>query len=443
LTQRISVIGIGFVGLCTAVGFASKGYTIVASTHNAGNAASINKGVPHFYEPGLQEPLLNAVKSNHLKCVLAREEAVLNTDITFIAVGTPSQPDGSIDLQYMKNSVIEIGKALNKKRTYHLVVVKSTVVPGTTEKLVKPLLEEHSNKQCGHDFGLCMSPEFLREGSALYDTLHPDRIVIGEHDKKSGDILTTLFKNFYSEETPPIVRTNLPTAELIKYANNSFLATKISFINTIANICEKIPGVDVTNIAKGIGLDERINPRFLRAGLGYGGSCFPKDVKALNAISHQLGYASPMLQAIQEVNENQTKRAVEKAKMKLTELKGKKIAILGLSFKENTDDMREARSIPLINQLLEEGANIIAYDPVAIPNAKSIFKDRINYASSSIDCLKDADCCIIVTEWNEFKKLTPENFTQNMKHPILIDGRRIYNPEEYSQKVKFAAIGLG
>lgn len=441
--QGISIVGTGYVGLCTAIAFATKGYKTITSTHNPEKATSINKGIPPFYEPKLQESLQKVVRNGYLKCTLDNKDAILNTDITFIATATPSQPNGTINLQHIRNSTREIAEALNKKDTYHLVVVKSTVVPGTTENVVKPLLEKHSNKHCGSDFGLCMNPEFLREGSALHDTLNPDRIIIGEHDKKSGETLESLYRGFYGDETPPIIRTNLPTAELIKYANNAFLTTKISFINTIANICEKIPRTDVTTVAKGIGLDQRINPRFLRAGLGYGGSCFPKDVKALIAFSSQLGYTPAMLQAIHEVNENQAKHVVKKAKEKLTELKEKRIAVLGLAFKPDTDDMREARSIPIIKQLLNEGANIIAYDPIAIPNAKSIFKNKIRYASSPIDCLKDADCCIIVTEWEEFKKLKPEEFTQNMRHPILIDGRRIYNPTEFSKKLKFAAIGLG
>jgi len=439
----MSVVGTGYVGLCTAVGFATKGYKVITSTHNPEKATSINKGMPPFYEPGLQESLQKVVKNGSLKCVLGREESILNTDITFIATATPSQPNGSINLQHIKNSAREIAEALSKKDTYHLVVGKSTVVPGTTENVIKPLLERHSNKQCGSDFGLCMNPEFLREGSALHDTLHPDRIIIGEYDKKSGETLDVLYKEFYGEETPPTIRTNLPTAELIKYANNTFLATKISFINTIANICEKTPEADITTVAKGMGLDHRINPQFLRAGLGYGGSCLPKDVKALLAFSQKLGYRPTMLQAIQEVNENQAKHAVEKAKRELGELQGKKIAILGMSFKPDTDDMREARSIPIINQLLNEGANVTAYDPVATSNTRSIFRDKIQYASSAIECIENADCCIIVTEWQEFKKLKPEDFTQNMRKPILIDGRRIYNPEEFSKKLNFAAIGLG
>jgi len=441
--QRISIVGTGYVGLCTAIGFATKGYKTITSTHDPEKATSINKGIPPFYEPKLQESLQKVVRNGYLKSTLDNKEAVLNTDITFIATATPSKPNGSINLQHIRNATREIAEALNKKDTYHLVVIKSTVVPGTTKNVVKPLLEKHSNKHCGSDFGLCMNPEFLREGSALHDALNPDRIIIGEHDKKSGDTLQALYQDFYGDKTPPTIRTNLPTAELIKYANNAFLATKISFINTIANICEKIPEADITTVAKGIGLDQRINPQFLNAGLGYGGSCLPKDAKALIAFSNQLGYKPAMLQTVQEVNENQAKHAVEKAKEKLTELKGKKIAILGLSFKPNTDDMREARSIPIINQLLKEGAKVTAYDPIAIPNAKLILKEKIRYASSPVECLKDADCCIIVTEWEEIKKLKPEDFTQNMRQPILIDGRRIYDPKQFSQKLKFTAIGIG
>jgi len=442
-TYNISIVGTGYVGLCTAVGFANKGYKTIASTHNQEKATSINKGIPPFYEHCLQEPLLNAVSNGYLKCVINREEAVLNTDITFITVATPSQPDGSIDLRHIKNSAIEIGEALNKKDTYHLVVVKSTVVPGTTEKVIKPLLEKHSSKHCGSEFGLCMNPEFLREGSALHDTLHPDRIIIGEHDKKSGDTLDALYRDFYGEETPPTIRTNLPTAELIKYANNAFLATKISFINFIANLCQKIPEADIKTVAKGMGLDKRIGPLFLNAGLGYGGSCFPKDVKALIAYSKSLGCNPELLQAVENINEFQPYKAIELCKNFLGNLKNKKIAVLGLAFKPNTDDMREARSIPIINQLLKEGANVTAYDPAAIPNTKTIFKNKIRYASSAIECLKDADCCIIVTEWEEFKRLKMEDFTQNMRQPILINGRRVYNPKEFSKKLEFAAIGLG
>ena len=443
MTKNISVVGMGYVGLCTAIAFTAKGYPVIAVDKDSEKISSINKGVPPFHEPDLRQLLQEATKKGSLKSVLDAEQAITNTDVTFITVGTPSNPDGSVNLGQIEDAAKEIGEALTKKDAYHLVVVKSTVVPGTTENVVKPILEKHSGKTCGINFGLCMNPEFLREGSAVSDALHPDRIVIGEYDKKSGDTLQKLYSDLHAGEPIPIVRTNLPTAELIKYANNAFLATKISYINTIANICEKIPKADVKTVAYAIGLDQRINPKFLNAGLGYGGSCFPKDVKAIIAFSKKLGYTPIMLEATHEVNEKQATKAVKKAKKMLTDLNGKQIAILGLAFKPDTDDMREARSIPTINQLLKEGAKITAYDPVAVPTAKAIFGNKINYASSPITCLKDADCCIIVTEWNEFKQLTPKTFKQHMKQPFLIDGRRVYNPQEYSKHLNFAAIGLG
>jgi UDPglucose 6-dehydrogenase len=441
--HTISIIGTGYVGLSIALGFTSKGYTVITSDPDNEKTKKIQEGILPFHEPKLQEQLETAVKTGKLTCIMNCEEAILNTNITFVAVGTPNQPDGSIDLQYIKNAACEIGDALKKKNTYHLIVIKSTVTPTTTENALKPLVETHSGKNCGEDFGLCMSPEFLREGSALQDLLHPDRIIIGEYDKKSGDTLEALFQDFYSENTPPIIRTNLPTAELIKYASNAFLATKISFINTVANICEKTRGADGTMVAKGIGLDKRIGALFLNAGLGYGGSCFPKDLKALLAYSRTIGYKPALLDAVENVNKTQPYKAIELCKRFLNDLKNKNIAVLGLAFKPNTDDMRDAVSIPIINQLLKESAKVTAYDPVAIPNAKSIFRDRINYATSAIQCLNNADCCILVTEWDEFKKLKPDEFTKNMKQSILIDGRRIYDPDEFSGKMKFAAIGLG
>jgi UDPglucose 6-dehydrogenase len=441
---NLSVIGIGYVGLCTAVGFASRGYNVIASTHDAEKAGKINNGIPPFHEPNLRKMLEETIQNGRLKCLINQtEKAVVETDLTFDAVGTPSRTDGSIDLQFIETSTNEIGKALNKKNTYHVVVVKSTVVPGTTKDLVKPILEKESKKKCGSDFGLCMNPEFLRQGSAFEDTLNTDRIVIGEHDKKSGDTLENLYKDFYGQNKPPTIRTTLATAELIKYASNSLLATKISFINMIADVCEKIPDADVKTVATAMGLDKRIGPLFLNAGLGYGGSCFPKDVKALIAYSKNLGYNPQLLEAVENVNEAQPLRAVQLCKEQLGPLKGRHIAVLGLAFKPDTDDMREARVIPIINNLIKEGANVTAYDPVAMPVARTIFKTKIRYATSATECLRKADCCIIVTEWDEFKKLKPEDFTENMRQAILIDGRRIYNAEEFSRKLKFVAIGLG
>jgi len=371
------------------------------------------------------------------------ETAIAETDLTFVAVGTTSKPDGSIDLKFTESVAHDIGKALNRKEKYHIVIIKSTVVPGATQDLVKPILEQESAKKCGSDFGLCMNPEFLRQGSAFEDTLHADRLVIGEYDKKSGDTLENLYKGFYGANIPPIIRTSLSTAELIKYASNSFLATKTSFMNMIANMCEKIPGADVKVVATAMGLDKRIGPLFLNAGLGYGGSCFPKDLKALMAHSKNLGYRLNLLEAVESVDKTQPLKAIKFCKDLFGNLKGKRVAILGLAFKPDTDDMREAPAIPIIKHLIKKGANVTAYDPAAMPIAKTVFKNKIQYAISVIDCLKNADCCILVTEWDEFKKLKPEDFTKNMKQPTLIDGRRIYKPEEFSQKMKFKAIGLG
>jgi UDPglucose 6-dehydrogenase len=441
---KISVIGAGYVGLCTAVGFASNGYSVVACDVDEEKIAKINQGVPPFHEPGLQERLSESIQKGTLKGVVGQTDKVIEeTDLTFVAVGTPSKPDGSIDLKYIESAACNIGKALKQKNSYHVTIIKSTVVPGTTQNTVKPILEKESKKIAGEGFGLCMNPEFLRQGSAFQDTINADRVVIGSGDKRSGDVLEALYKGFYSAHVPRIIRTSLSTAELIKYASNSMLATKISFINTIANICEQIQGADVKVVATAMGLDKRIGPLFLDAGLGYGGSCFPKDIKALIACSKSLGFDPELLDSVEKVNKTQPLKAVEFCKELLGCLEDKTIAILGLAFKPDTDDMREARVIPIINQLLKERAKVTAYDPVAMPIAKTIFDHKISYAQSALNCIKGADACIVVTEWDEFKKLTPEDFTKNMKQPILIDGRRIFNPETFKTKMQFIALGLG
>jgi UDPglucose 6-dehydrogenase len=440
--RKISFIGMGYVGLCTAVCLANEGFKIIISTNDPEKVEMVKKGTSPFYEPQLEALLKKVIKNENLKAVVGRKEAILETDISFITVGTPTNPDGSVNLKFVEETSKEIGEALKKKENGHLIVVKSTVPPGTTEKLIKTKIEKQSGKTCGEGFLLCFNPEFLREGNAMYDTLNPDYIVIGGYNKKSAEALENLYEEFHKESPPPIIRTNIPTAELIKYANNAFLATKISFINTIANVCEKIPGADITKVAEAIGKDHRINPYFLNAGLGWGGSCFPKDVKALIAYSRKIGYNPTLIRATDEANQDQIKFTIQKVKKELGTLKGKKIAILGLAFKPDTDDMREARSIKIINELLKQGAKIVAYDPMAISNANKILKEKINYASSVIECLKEADCAILVTEWEEFKKLKPEDFIQNMRKPILIDGRRLYNPEEF-KKLRYVAIGLG
>jgi UDPglucose 6-dehydrogenase len=439
----ISIIGAGYVGLCTAVAFAKKGYRVTVTENMRRKVADVNRGRLSFYEPDLSNLLQGAVQKGRLECLFGRtEEAVLETDVTFCAVGTPSKKGGSVDLRFVANAAHAIGRALGRKKSYQLIVVKSTVPPMTTENLIEPILEKESGKRCGLSYGLCMNPEFLREGSALNDIFHADRLIIGEHDKKSGERLARLYEGFYGGVKVPTIRTTLSTAEIIKYASNCFLATKISYINFVAGICEKIPGVDVEVVASAMRLDNRIGPHFLNAGLGYGGSCFPKDTKALIAYAKRLGCNTELLESVENVNNDQLTKVIQICEDQLGGLKNKTIAILGLSFKPDTDDMRNARSTSLIEELIGRGAKVIAYDPIAIHTAKEIFKTRIKYATSAIDCLKNADCCIVVTEWNEFRKLEPKDFKSNMKNPLLIDGRRIYDPHRFRKELDFIAVGL-
>ena len=442
MRKIISVIGLGHVGLCTAVCFAARGYKVISSDIETNKVELIGKGVPPFYEPRLETMLKEATQNGNLKVVSGTEGAVLGSDISFIAVGTPILPNGNVDLKFIRTSSKEIGKALRKKEGFHLVVVKSTVTPGSTEKVIKPLLENYSRKRVGVNFGLAVNPEFLREGSAIHDILHPNRIVIGEFDEHSGKSLEMLYREFYGDKIP-LLRTNPATAEMIKYASNAFLAAKISFINELANICERFPQkVDIVEVARAVGMDPRIGPEFLDAGVGWGGSCFPKDTTALATFSRKIGYRPKILEDVIRVNLEQARHVIDVMKEEIGDLKGKKIAILGLSFKPNTEDVRGAASIRIINHLIQEGAQVHAYDPAAIDNTKKVLGTKIKYSPTIAKCLDKADGCILVTEWEEFKKISPEDFTRLMRNPFLFDGRRIYDPKEFSEKLRFRAVGL-
>ncbi|MFB6088521.1 MAG: UDP-glucose/GDP-mannose dehydrogenase family protein, partial [Candidatus Aenigmatarchaeota archaeon] len=348
------------------------------------------------------------------------KKAVDNSEIIFICVGTPSDNEGAINLRYIKEVAKDLGTILKNIEDYKVVVVKSSVVPSTTEEMVIPLLEEYSGKKAGKDFGVCTNPEFLREGLAVEDTLDPDRVVIGELDKKSGDVLYKLYENFEC----PILRVSLRTAEMIKYASNNFLATKISFINEISNICEKLD-IDVHEVSKGIGLDERIGPHFLHAGVGFGGSCLPKDSKALIKLAENHEYDPELLKSVLGINKQQRLKVIEKAKS-MMDLDGKTISILGLAFKPETDDIRESPAITVVEELLKENVNIRAYDPKAMENFKHITED-IYYAEDVDDALKNSDLCIILTDWNEFRNIY-ENVLE-MDSPRVIDGRMLLDRE--------------
>jgi UDPglucose 6-dehydrogenase len=385
--------------------------------------------------------LKNAVKKKLLDATSDISEAA-DTDMTFLTVGTPSQQDGSIDLSYIKNATEDLGNVVREKQGYHLVVVKSTVVPGTTNGTVKRFLEQSSRKTVGSKLGLSANPEFLKEGTAINDAFYPDKIVIGSNDKKSAKELTRLYRRFYGSKLPPVILTSPEAAELVKYASNAFLATKVSFINTVANIAEQIPGVDVGTIAEAIGLDPRIGPLFLKAGPGYGGSCFHKDLQALINYSQNKNYDPILFRATEETNEQQANRVVEMAERLLGSLSSKRVAVLGLAFKKDTDDIREAASIRVINQLKRKGAHVVAYDPIAIPNTKRQLSDQISYAENAHSALKGADCAIIITEWDEIRKLKPKDFRAYMKTPNIVDARRIYTAGDFSG-LNYASTGLG
>jgi len=442
----ISILGTGFIGLCSAAAFASKDIKVIASTHDQRKADMINEGKAPFFEANLQEMMETIKKENPelLKCLTNPVKAVLETDISMITQGTPMREDKSIDLSFIESTAREIGEALKKKNIYHLVVVRSTVVPGTTRDLVGKLINEVSGKESGNDFGLCTQPEFLAEGRSIEDTLNPDRIVIGEFDEKSGAMLQEFYEYFYGDHLKncPVLRMNLESAELVKYGNNCLLSTKISYANEFANFAQLVPNVDVSQVMKGVGLDYRINPRFLKAGAGFGGSCFHKDVNAIMAWAKSKGYNSRLLKAVLDINDEQAIRIVDIAEELAGKLAGKKVTLLGLSFKPGTDDMREASSIRVINELRNRNVtNIIGYDPKAKETAKEVLGDKIQYADSIQQALKESECAILVTEWDEFTQLIPDDFKNYMKVPNLVDGRRIFDFEEFNKSIPFRAIG--
>ncbi|MCD6473677.1 MAG: UDP-glucose/GDP-mannose dehydrogenase family protein [Thermoplasmata archaeon] len=401
----ITVVGAGYVGLTTGVAFAELGNNVRLIDIDKEKIEKIRKGIAPIYEEGLQEMLQRNM--DRIKATTTYNEI---DDIVFVCVGTPSLPDGSINLSYVKEAVENAARNMEEG----IIVIKSTVFPGTTEKILRPIAEKYSNK-----ISLAMNPEFLREGKALHDFMHPDRIVIGARDEKTAEMLKELYKPIDA----PILVTNPTVAELIKYASNAFLATKISFANEIGNLA-KMLGIDVYEVMKGVAMDHRISPYFLNAGVGFGGSCFPKDLKALRAGAKKLGYDMRLIDAVLKINEEQPLRLL-KILEKYVELEGSIIAILGLAFKANTDDVRESRAIPIIKELLKRGAKIKAYDPMAMENMKKIFPE-IEYCNSIEKAIENADACLILTDWKEFEEI---NFDA-MKRKIVIEGRRILKNKE-------------
>lgn len=428
--MNISIIGSGYVGLVTGACFAELGNNIICADNNAKKIASLKKGLIPIYEPGLEELIKINMKKGRLKFSSNIKEAIEKSQIIFLAVGTPSMNNGEADLTGIENVSRNIAKNMSG---YRLIVEKSTV-PVETGKWVKHTIETYVKKSI--HFDVASNPEFLREGQAINDFLHPDRIVIGVESKKAEELLTSIYKPLNA----PIVVTDIESAELIKHASNSFLAAKISFINAVSCICEKV-GADVVEVARGMGLDKRIGRSFLNAGIGYGGSCFPKDLDAFISISRKLGYDFEMLESVRDINYRQKELFLEKIKSKLWIIKDKEIGVLGLSFKPDTDDIRNAPSLEIITRLKQEGAKIKVYDPVCLEKSKDLLKG-IKLCKNAYEAAKGSDCLLVVTEWDEFKELDFVKLKKLMKRPLIIDGRNVYDPEMI-RKYGFIYSGIG
>ena len=434
--MKIGIIGLGFVGLSFASVLASKGYSVIGVDVDKEKLKKIKNGVVPFYEPKLQSMLKKSLK-NCLKVSINISD-LEKCSLIFVTVGTPQKKNGEIDLTMIKNVTNKIGKLLSKTRYKPVIIIKSTIIPRTTQRVILPILQRLSGKKIGKDFGLVTNPEFLRETMAVHDTLYPHVIVLGGDNNSFMKKVRKFYYNLH--HNVPIVLTNYGTAEIIKYANNSFLATKISFINQIANICEEIPDVNVDDVSRTIGLDPRIGNLFLDAGPGYGGSCLPKDVKAIIDFSTKLGVNPTLLAAVEKTNKQQINSIIELIKQNIGKIHGEKIAVLGIAFKPETDDIRDSVSIELVNMLVKLGGKISIHDPKAIENARKIFRDKVKYLNSVSAAVKDCNCAVIMTAWNEYKKINNESI-KHMTTKFIIDSRRIISNKNLN--AKYFAIGLG
>jgi UDPglucose 6-dehydrogenase len=424
--MKITVVGTGYVGLVTGTCFAEVGIDVHCVDIDKNKIDNLNKGIIPIYEPGLEEMVARNVEKKRLFFTTNLGETIKDCQVIFSAVGTPPDEDGSADLKYVLDVAREVGENM---QDYVLIVTKSTVPVGTAEKVRKTVKDALAKRGLDIPFDVASNPEFLKEGAAIDDFMKPDRIVVGVDSERAEELMKKLYKPF-TMNGHPVIFMDIVSAEMTKYAANSMLATKISFMNDIANLCE-IVGADINMVRKGIGSDRRIGQYFIYPGTGYGGSCFPKDVKALIKTAKGYGYNLRVLTAVEDVNEDQKSILIRKMNTYFNnDLKGKTIAIWGLSFKPNTDDMREAPSRVIIAKLLEAGAKVRAYDPVSLHEAERIFNDSIEFAKDQYDALVDADALVIVTEWSEFKFPNFRVIKKLLKTPVVFDGRNIYDAKE-------------
>lgn len=436
--MKVAVVGTGYVGLVTGTCLAEVGVDVVCIDIDIKKIEGLRNGIMPIYEPGLEQMVVKNFERGKIQFSTNLPEAIKGCDVAFIAVGTPPGEDGSADLKYVLGVASEIGKNIDD---YIVVVTKSTVPVGTAQKVKKAVQDQLTERHSALTFDVASNPEFLKEGAAIDDFLRPDRIVIGIESQRAEEILKKLYKPFVLNGHP-IISMDIPSAEMTKYAANAMLATKISFMNDVANLCE-IMGADVNMVRKGIGSDPRIGNKFIYPGIGYGGSCFPKDVKALIKTASENGYDMQVLQAVESVNDNQKSVLYNKIMKHFNnDIKGKTFAVWGLSFKPKTDDMREAPSLVIIEKLLAQGAKVKAHDPIAMDEAKHSLQDKITYCKKQEDALVDADALLIVTEWSEFRAPNFEEIKSKLKSPVIFDGRNIYDAEEL-RSLGFHYYGIG
>ncbi|WP_226036195.1 UDP-glucose dehydrogenase family protein [Aquibacillus saliphilus] len=428
--MKIAVVGMGYVGLVTGVCLSDIGHTVTCIDINLKKVKKMKQGISPIYEPGIAEMMVKNIENDRLIFTTNHKLGVLDADVIYIAVGTPENEDGSANLSCVEHVAKKIAQTIEKDT---IVATKSTVPVGTNEK-IKQIINDNLVDEFSVE--VVSNPDFLREGSAIYDSFHGDRIVIGSESLRAAKVIEKINQPF----GVPVFHTDIRSAEMIKYASNAFLATKISFINEISNLCEKV-NANVEDVAKGMGLDRRIGSEFLNAGIGYGGSCFPKDLKALIQLASSCDYQFEVLQGVVNVNKKQQVLLVNKLVERLPTLKGKKITVLGLAFKPNTDDMREATSLVVIEKLLENGAEVVAYDPVAITNAKAILGNKVQYIEDIDQAVKNSDATLILTEWDEIKNIRLNSF-KTMNYPLVIDGRNCFKLEKMKEhQIEYHSVG--
>jgi UDPglucose 6-dehydrogenase len=433
MSRRISVIGTGYVGLVTAVGLADFGNTVLACDIDKKIIEKLSKGIPTIFEHGLEEYLKRNIQAGRLIFSSQVDECIKNTDVVFVGVGTPDLPDGSVDLSQIDAVVDAVVRNMNGHK---IIAIKSTVSVGTNRRLEKRIAEETGST----DFAVISNPEFLREGKAMQDFFHPDRVVIGCENESAKKAMEEIYRPLYLIQTP-FVWCNFETAELIKYASNAFLATKISFINQMANLAEAL-GADIHQVAKTMGMDGRISPKFLHPGPGYGGSCFPKDTKAVVDMGRKQNVQMSVVEEVIRANDLQKKRIVDRLRVNLGTLKDKTVAILGVAFKAETDDIRESPVITVVNELLQEEAQVRVHDPKALANFEKLFGNRISYSDDILQTIHNADCFLVITEWNSYRSIDLSKARDEMRGNLIFDTRNVLDPER-AKKCGFNYIGTG